>query len=130
LQSGKTTSIKNGVKFWSLEKDAFLAMKTPKKLSDVDDVKFVVNYDFPQCSEDYVHRIGRTGRKGNSGTAYTFFTQKNMKNAGDLIQILSEANQVVNPRLYELEIQSRQFKGKSYGGGGRGKNSGGRGGRW
>jgi len=97
---------------------------------DVDDVKFVVNYDFPQCSEDYVHRIGRTGRKGNSGTAYTFFTQKNMKNAGDLIQILSEANQVVNPRLYELEIQSRQFKGKSYGGGGRGKSSGGRGGRW
>jgi len=98
-------------------------------MEDVDDVKFVVNYDFPQCTEDYVHRIGRTGRKGNSGTAYTFFTQKNMKSAGELIQILSEANQVVNPRLYELEIQSKQFKGKSYGGG-RGKNGGGRGGRW
>ena len=38
--------------------------------------------------------------------------------------------QVVNPRLYELEIQSKQFKGKSYGGGGRGKGGGGRGGRW
>ena len=27
-------------------------------IADVDDVKFVVNYDFPQCSEDYVHRYG------------------------------------------------------------------------
>ena len=29
---------------------------------DVDDVKFVINFDFPNSSEDYVHRIGRTGR--------------------------------------------------------------------
>jgi hypothetical protein len=32
-------------------------------------------------------------------TAYTFFTQKNMKSAGELIQILTEANQV---RFYSL----------------------------
>merc|ERR1712228_820435 len=77
---------------------------------DVDDVKFVINYDFPSCTEDYVHRIGRTGRKGNSGTAYTFFTQKDGKNASDLIGILKEANQVVNPQLYEMEIIGKQFK--------------------
>jgi ATP-dependent RNA helicase DDX5/DBP2 len=29
---------------------------------DVADIKFVVNYDFPNATEDYVHRIGRTGR--------------------------------------------------------------------
>ncbi len=39
-------------------------------------------------------RIGRTGRRNNSGTAYTFFTEKNGKNAGPLIQILTEAKQV------------------------------------
>merc|ERR1719402_1024261 len=66
---------------------------------DVDDVKFVINYDFPGCTEDYVHRIGRTGRRGNSGTAYTFFTQNDGKNASDLIGILKEANQEVNPKL-------------------------------
>merc|ERR1719219_2840894 len=38
---------------------------------DVDDVKFVINYDYPNNSEDYIHRIGRTGRKGNTGTSYT-----------------------------------------------------------
>ena len=31
--------------------------------SDVDDIKFVINYDYPNNSEDYVHRIGRTGRR-------------------------------------------------------------------
>merc|ERR1712141_648774 len=36
---------------------------------DVNDVKFVINYDYPSNSEDYIHRIGRTGRKGNTGTA-------------------------------------------------------------
>jgi len=102
---------------------------------DVDDVKFVINYDFPSCTEDYVHRIGRTGRKGNSGTAYTFFTQKDGKNASDLIGILKEANQVVNPQLYEMEIIGRQFKQSNRrwgGGGGGGKSRGGGGGgkRW
>ena len=39
---------------------------------DVDDIEVVFNYDIPQDSEDYVHRIGRTGRAGRSGKAITF----------------------------------------------------------
>ena len=43
---------------------------------DINDVKFVVNFDFPGQIEDYVHRIGRTARgKDAKGTSYTFFTQ-------------------------------------------------------
>ncbi len=38
----------------------------------VDDISFVVNYDFPYEPEDYVHRIGRTGRAGQTGTAISF----------------------------------------------------------
>jgi len=68
----------------------------------VDDIKFVINYDYPNCSEDYVHRIGRTGRRTNRGTAYTFFTRGNAKQANELIGVLREANQVINPRLYEI----------------------------
>ncbi len=36
---------------------------------DIDDLPHVVNYEIPNVSEDYVHRIGRTGRAGNSGEA-------------------------------------------------------------
>jgi ATP-dependent RNA helicase RhlB len=38
----------------------------------VDDIGFVVNYDFPYEPEDYIHRIGRTGRAGHAGTAISF----------------------------------------------------------
>lgn len=62
--------------------------------TDVEDVKFVINYDYPNNSEDYVHRIGRTGRSNNTGTAYTLFTYQNSAKANDLINVLKEANQV------------------------------------
>jgi ATP-dependent RNA helicase RhlE len=36
---------------------------------DIEDLPHVVNYEIPNVSEDYVHRIGRTGRAGSSGEA-------------------------------------------------------------
>ena len=36
---------------------------------DIDELPHVVNYDIPNISEDYVHRIGRTGRAGATGEA-------------------------------------------------------------
>ncbi len=36
---------------------------------DIDELPHVVNYEIPNVSEDYIHRIGRTGRAGNSGEA-------------------------------------------------------------
>ena len=38
----------------------------------VDNIGFVINFDFPYEPEDYVHRIGRTGRAGQSGVAISF----------------------------------------------------------
>lgn len=69
---------------------------------DVKDVKLVINYDFPTNVEDYVHRIGRTGRGGAKGSAITFFTMDNAKQAKDLVNILREANQEVDPKLTDL----------------------------
>ncbi|GCB63161.1 hypothetical protein scyTo_0014592 [Scyliorhinus torazame] len=63
---------------------------------DVEDVKFVINYDYPNSTEDYIHRIGRTARSSKTGTAYTFFTPGNIKQANDLISVLREAHQAIN----------------------------------
>lgn len=41
---------------------------------DVHDIALVINYDLPQNSGDYVHRIGRTGRAGREGKAISFAT--------------------------------------------------------
>jgi ATP-dependent RNA helicase RhlE len=40
----------------------------------VDGISYVVNFDLPQVSEDFIHRVGRTGRAGARGTAWTFAT--------------------------------------------------------
>ena len=85
---------------------------------DVDDVKFVINYDYPNNIEDYIHRISRTGRRGNTGTSYTLFTPGNATKAKDLVSFLSKANQHVNPKLTELVGLSGRYGGD--GGGGRG----------
>lgn len=39
---------------------------------DVPHIGHVINYDLPQCPEDYIHRIGRTGRAGSVGCAVSF----------------------------------------------------------
>src|SRR3989344_5963791 len=41
---------------------------------DVKGIELVVNFDLPDNSEDYVHRIGRTGRAGHAGKAISFAT--------------------------------------------------------
>jgi ATP-dependent RNA helicase DDX5/DBP2 len=99
---------------------------------DVKDITHVLNYDFPNNTEDYVHRIGRTARAGRKGTAITFFTTENAKQARDLITILTEAKQAVDPRLAEMGRYSGGGGGSSRygrgGGGHRGGRGGGRGG--
>ncbi|KAK0557043.1 ATP-dependent RNA helicase dbp2 [Tilletia horrida] len=82
-----------------------------RKFSNVKDIKYVINYDFPTNTEDYVHQIGRTGRAGTFGTAYTYFTTDNSKQARELIAILREANQEIPSQLNEMS---------AYGGGGGG----------
>ena len=41
---------------------------------DVSSISHIINFDMPQSSDDYVHRVGRTGRMGRDGIAFTFVT--------------------------------------------------------
>ena len=43
---------------------------------DIEGVTHVFNYDIPQDTESYIHRIGRTGRAGEDGASYTFIAAK------------------------------------------------------
>ena len=69
---------------------------------DVDDIKFVVNYEMPGNVEDYVHRIGRTGRRDRKGTAYSLLTVENRPIARDLAKVLKDAKQEVPEFLMSL----------------------------
>ena len=41
---------------------------------DVSHVSHIINFDIPELSDDYVHRVGRTGRMGREGVAYSLVT--------------------------------------------------------
>ena len=45
---------------------------------DVDGITYVINYDLPDDTESYVHRIGRTGRMGRSGQAWSLVSKEDM----------------------------------------------------
>jgi ATP-dependent RNA helicase RhlE len=57
---------------------------------DVDDISHVVNYDLPQDSETYVHRIGRTGRAGASGQAISFCCYEQRQELRDIERLLGK----------------------------------------
>merc|ERR1719464_1036902 len=66
----------------------------------VDDIQLVLNYDFANNIEDYVHRIGRTARQGRKGTSITLFDLRNdERHIEELKKVLVEAKQVVPPEF-------------------------------
>jgi len=57
---------------------------------DVTGIELVINYDLPDDTENYVHRIGRTGRAGHEGRAISFATPEqggNVRSIEKLIKI-------------------------------------------
>ncbi|GKU95833.1 hypothetical protein SLEP1_g9142 [Rubroshorea leprosula] len=82
---------------------------------DIPEVEVVINYSFPLTTEDYVHRIGRTGRAGRKGVAHTFFTQQNKGLAGELINVLKEASQIVPADLLKFGTHVKKKESKLYG---------------
>ncbi len=65
---------------------------------DVTSISHIINYDIPQSSDDYVHRVGRTGRMGREGVAYTFVTREEGEE-------LTRIEMLINKVLIEDKIE-------------------------
>lgn len=55
---------------------------------DVRDIELVINFDLPDNSGDYVHRIGRTGRAGREGKAISFATPDQKRDIRDIERLI------------------------------------------
>lgn len=88
--------------------DILVATDVAARGLDVRDIEVVINYDFPDTCEDYIHRIGRTARSKLGGTAYSFFTREDSSLAEDLITVLKQSNHTVDPQLERLAEYARQ----------------------
>ncbi len=71
-------------RFRSGQVELLIATDVAARGLDVESVSHVINYDLPQDTESYIHRIGRTGRAGRSGSAISLVTRRE----GYLLQMI------------------------------------------
>ncbi|MBN2281673.1 MAG: DEAD/DEAH box helicase [Candidatus Marinimicrobia bacterium] len=69
---------------------------------DIPMVNFVINYDLPTISENYVHRVGRTGRAFNKGIAITFCAKEEREK-------LEEIQGFLNKKIEEIKITKKDY---------------------
>lgn len=68
---------------------------------DIDRLPHVVNFELPNVSEDYVHRIGRTGRAGEEGAAISLVSDDEVKLLKDIQRLLKKEIPVLPLPVFE-----------------------------
>ncbi|WP_148716281.1 DEAD/DEAH box helicase [Chitinolyticbacter meiyuanensis] len=98
---------------------------------DIDELPHVVNYELPNVSEDYVHRIGRTGRAGAEGEAISLVCVDEFKLLTDIERLIKRELPRVTVEGFEPDLTVKPEpiqNGRSGGGaqrqGGRGQRQG------
>lgn len=69
---------------------------------DIPNVDYVINYDLPEQSENYVHRVGRTGRASHKGQAISFCSSDEKKT-------LEEIEAFLDKRVNRLEVSKNDY---------------------
>ena len=77
--------------------DILVATDVAARGLDVERISHVLNYDIPNDTESYVHRIGRTGRAGRSGEAILFVTPRERR-------MLRSIERVTNATIEEMDL--------------------------
>lgn len=70
------------------EKNILVATDVAARGLDIKGVDLVINYELPQDSESYVHRIGRTGRAGSEGKAFSLVSDMDVESLSRIEQYL------------------------------------------
>ncbi|CAK9226315.1 unnamed protein product [Sphagnum troendelagicum] len=68
----------------------------------IPNVDYVINYSYPYTAEDYAVRLNQSGRTGRKGIVHTFFTPAYQARAQELVEVLTDAGQVVPDELLKM----------------------------
>jgi ATP-dependent RNA helicase RhlE len=74
---------------------------------DIPDVTHVINYDLPEKSENYVHRIGRTGRGFNKGIAVSFCSPEEKPLLEQIETLLTKKVEVIKVSKTDYQMISQ-----------------------
>ncbi|KAF9200455.1 RNA-dependent ATPase rok1 [Haplosporangium sp. Z 27] len=77
---------------------------------DFKGVNLVINYDFPQTVQSYIHRIGRTGRAGRAGEAITYFTNEDEAYLKSIVNVMRESGCEVADWMLAMKKPSKNQK--------------------
>lgn len=94
-------------KFKNNEVNILIATDVASRGIDIEDLDVVINFDLPNISETYVHRIGRTGRAGKKGTSYSFCSIDEKKYVVDIQKTIKQAIPVVEDHPYALQRKEK-----------------------
>jgi len=75
---------------------------------DVPHIEHVINYDLPQCPEDYIHRIGRTGRAGAEGEALNFITPGDRRKWEAIDRLMNPEDYKGKPEMSDRPSRGRR----------------------
>ena len=70
---------------------------------DIPNVSHVINFDIPDFSVDYIHRIGRTGRKNKTGIAISFINEREQEYQMSIEKLMNKTLDI-RPLPEDLEI--------------------------
>ncbi len=70
---------------------------------DIPNVDFVVNYDLPEQTENYVHRVGRTGRGVNRGQAFSFCSENEK-------ELLNEIEDFIGKKVIQVDVDFKDYQ--------------------
>jgi ATP-dependent RNA helicase DeaD len=79
---------------------------------DIPHVMHVINYDLPECPEDYVHRIGRTGRAEAEGFALSFISPEDGFRWREISRVINPES-AHNEPAYNTDRPKKRFNGYS-----------------
>lgn len=93
---------------------------------DIDELKFVINFELSDVSETYVHRIGRTGRAGAEGTSISFVDGLDLLNLKNTEKLIGKKIPVIKDHPFhtdDLVVQKRDSNNKPMSAGGERPNN-------
>lgn len=77
---------------------------------DIEELSHVINFDLPNISETYIHRIGRTGRAGLEGIAISFCSFDEKPYLADIEKLMGKRISVIRDHPYPLLITTPSEK--------------------
>lgn len=105
-------------KFKNGDVNILIATDVAARGIDIKNVDAVINFDLPNISETYVHRIGRTGRAGKKGVAFSFCSADEKDYVISIQKLINKHIEIVEEHPYPLDPKAKpevhKKKGSKY----------------